>query len=103
MCLITPLALWVYSKTHRTPEPPKAPEVVRQIPLDDFDQVKPAIVVSPVIPVPHKATIKHVVKRKAPVVPPKVLPPVYVEPAEKPLVGSCSLGFFSYHCVFSAQ
>jgi hypothetical protein len=56
--LIAPLALFGCNWGPKVPERPKVPEVVRQIPLDDFDHFPP--ITAPQIPVAPKApVVKH--------------------------------------------
>jgi hypothetical protein len=74
--LIAPLAFFGCSGSVKTPELPKVPEVIRQIPLEDFEQRFPPIV-TPVPtpkPAPKKAKPPHAHAVHRPVRP--VAPPV---------------------------
>jgi hypothetical protein len=66
--LALPLILGLCTFHTKVPELPKVPEVIREIPLDDFKQFPPIPVVPPV---PVK---KHQVKKHAPVVHPNRAP-----------------------------
>ena len=75
--LALPLALFGCNWGTKTPELPKVPEVIREIPLDDFNHFPPVVPPAPVK--------KPVVKPHAPVRHPRVgvAPPSHKAPVAK--------------------
>jgi hypothetical protein len=98
--LALPLALFGCNWGTKTPELPKVPEVVRQIPLDDFNHfppvVPPAPVEAPVVrhkPVKtHQPVKKHVQHAPA--------RPAHVDPVETPDAGEALPPQHGVICIF---